>query len=117
MNNSGLCVKSPFFGLHHMYFLTSAVFLEFTDHQRNVFCVFSGEGVNRLRDYLNDYPTATYDPEGTMYDDRDGEDGETDQTVEMAGMMNATGLGADDEDMEDDVDGADGSQYEGEVDR
>lgn len=90
------------------------MFLEFTDHQRNVFCVFSGEGVNRLRFYLNE--DLPYDPEGTMYDDRDGEDGETDQTVEMAGMMHATGLGADDEDMEDDVDGGDESQYGGEVD-
>ncbi|OLN96713.1 SCF E3 ubiquitin ligase complex F-box protein grrA [Colletotrichum chlorophyti] len=26
---------------------------EFTDHQRGVFCVFSGNGVSRLRDYLN----------------------------------------------------------------
>ena len=26
---------------------------EFTDHQRHVFCVFSGDGVNKLRDYLN----------------------------------------------------------------
>ncbi|KAJ0161758.1 SCF E3 ubiquitin ligase complex F-box protein grrA [Colletotrichum tanaceti] len=26
---------------------------EFTDHQRNVFCVFSGAGVSRLREYLN----------------------------------------------------------------
>lgn len=92
------------------------MFLEFTDHQRNVFCVFSGEGVNRLRQYLNEDLRATYDPEGTMYDDRDGEDGEPDQTVEMAGMMHATGLGVDDEDMEDDVDVGDGSQYGGEVD-
>ena len=28
-------------------------FAEFTDHQRHVFCVFSGDGVNKLRDYLN----------------------------------------------------------------
>ncbi|KAF2717036.1 ubiquitin ligase complex F-box protein [Polychaeton citri CBS 116435] len=27
---------------------------EFNDHQRDVFCVFSGTGVTRLRDYLND---------------------------------------------------------------
>ncbi|KAM0323928.1 hypothetical protein ACHAQA_008509 [Verticillium albo-atrum] len=26
---------------------------EFTDHQRGVFCVFSGAGVSRLRDYVN----------------------------------------------------------------
>ncbi|WYZ46769.1 hypothetical protein EsH8_IX_000994 [Colletotrichum jinshuiense] len=29
---------------------------EFTDHQRGVFCVFSGIGVSRLRDYLNSSP-------------------------------------------------------------
>ena len=27
---------------------------EFNDHQRDVFCVFSGNGVGRLRDFLND---------------------------------------------------------------
>lgn len=27
---------------------------EFNDHQRDVFCVFSGHGVSRLRDHLND---------------------------------------------------------------
>lgn len=88
---------------------------EFTDHQRNVFCVFSGDGVNRLRKYLNEDPVATYEPEGIMFDDQDGE-AEADQTVQMAGMMNATGLGPDDEDMEDDVDVGDGSQYGGEPD-
>lgn len=30
--------------------------LEFTDHQRSVFCVFSGTGVSRLRDFLNESP-------------------------------------------------------------
>lgn len=50
-----------------------------------------------------------------MFDDQDGE-AEADQTVQMAGMMNATGLGPDDEDMEDDVDVGDGSQYGGELD-
>lgn len=88
---------------------------EFTDHQRNVFCVFSGDGVNRLRKYLNEDPVATYEPDGIMFDDQDGE-AEADQTVQMAGMMNATGLGPDDEDMEDDVDVGDGSQYGGEPD-
>lgn len=84
---------------------------EFTEHQRNVFCVFSGDGVNRLRNYLNDNLPATYD-EGTMYDDRDGDD--ADQTV--AGLMQITGLGPDDEDMDDDVDVGEGSVYGGEAD-
>nr|XP_036575971.1 F-box and leucine-rich repeat protein grr1 [Colletotrichum truncatum]KAF6782627.1 F-box and leucine-rich repeat protein grr1 [Colletotrichum truncatum] len=29
---------------------------EFTDHQRGVFCVFSGAGVSKLREYLNNSP-------------------------------------------------------------
>lgn len=33
--------------------LTSITLAEFTDHQRNVFCVFSGQGVVGLRRYLN----------------------------------------------------------------
>ena len=85
--------------------------LEFTDHQRNVFCVFSGEGVNRLRNYLNEHQ---HDTEGTMYDDREGEEGDADQQV--TGLMHATGLGADDDDMDDEVDVGEGSQYGGEVD-
>lgn len=31
---------------------------EFNDHQREVFCVFSGTGVTRLRDYLNEQKAA-----------------------------------------------------------
>ena len=82
---------------------------EFTEHQRNVFCVFSGEGVNRLRIYLNESPESLYETEGTMYDDREVEDMDTDQR--LPGLMHATGLNDDDDDM-DEVDGADGSQYE-----
>ncbi|KAI4192300.1 MAG: hypothetical protein LQ346_004372 [Caloplaca aetnensis] len=83
---------------------------EFTDHQRTMFCVFSGVGVNKLRDYLNsDDPASIYQTEGTMYDDREAEDGEADQQV--TGMMNATGLGVDDDDMNDDEEAGDGSQY------
>jgi hypothetical protein len=44
---------------------------EFNDHQRDVFCVFSNNGVTRLRDYLNSDPNnhPQYDTESTMYDD------------------------------------------------
>ena len=35
--------------------------IEFTDHQRHVFCVFSGDGVNKLRDYLNNHSASLYD--------------------------------------------------------
>lgn len=48
---------------------------EFNDHQRDVFCVFSGAGVNRLRDYLNgpdtQIPPLFDETDGTMYDDGD----------------------------------------------
>ena len=82
---------------------------EFTEHQRTVFCVFSGEGVNRLRQYLNTQPDIYDTPEGTMYDDREVEDIDNDQQV--AGLMHATGLNDDDDDM-DEADGGEGSQYE-----
>ncbi|KAE9967176.1 hypothetical protein BLS_007540 [Venturia inaequalis] len=46
---------------------------EFNDHQREVFCVFSNEGVRRLRNYLNEQARiqARYERDGTMYDDSD----------------------------------------------
>ena len=69
------------------------LFLEFTEHQREVFCVFSGEGVNRLRNYLKTDRSALQN--GTMYVDEDGED------QQFAGLMNATAIN-DDEDMDDD---------------
>ena len=85
-------------------------FLEFTEHQRNVFCVFSGEGVNRLRDYLDKDEQETLESGGSMYPHRDEEDLD-DQTV--AGLMHATGLGPDDEDMDDEGFPGEGSQYGG----
>ncbi|KAI9702211.1 MAG: SCF ubiquitin ligase complex subunit [Bogoriella megaspora] len=44
---------------------------EFNEHQRDVFCVFSGPGVARLRNYLNAEANAstTYDGETTMFDE------------------------------------------------
>ncbi|KAL8705606.1 MAG: hypothetical protein Q9201_001293 [Fulgogasparrea decipioides] len=87
---------------------------EFTEHQRHMFCVFSGPGVNKLRDYLSADPGSLYDTEGTMYDDRDGEDGDADRQV--TGMMNATGLGVDDDDMNDEDEAGEGSQYGAEAD-
>lgn len=90
--------------------------LEFTEHQRNVFCVFSGEGVNRLRDYLDKDEQDRLDSGRSMYRHRDEEDLD-DQTV--AGLMHATGLGPDDEDIDDEGFPGEGSQYgggEGETD-
>ncbi|KAK3077317.1 hypothetical protein LTS18_010596 [Coniosporium uncinatum] len=64
---------------------------EFNDHQRDVFCVFSGNGVTRLRDYLNEeHSLHQYDTDGTMYDDGNmminiGINGDMDQT--MGGVL------------------------------
>ena len=44
--------------------------VEFTPQQRDVFCVFSGEGVSRLRDFLN-HSTFRENNSITMYDDAD----------------------------------------------
>ena len=92
--------------------LTQPPFLEFTEHQRTVFCVFSGDGVNRLRNYLNTDPQSIYDTEGTMYDDREITDGDNDQQV--ASLMNMAGIN-DDEDGEEDPEVGEGSQFGGEA--
>jgi F-box and leucine-rich repeat protein GRR1 len=72
--------------------------LEFTEHQRNVFCVFSGKGVNDLRTYLNQQNYAM----GDEYDPRAVDDVDDDQT--MTGMMGTTTLNGD-EDGDVDADG------------
>ncbi|KAL4933689.1 uncharacterized protein BDV17DRAFT_278853 [Aspergillus undulatus] len=54
---------------------------EFTRQQREVFCVFSGEGVNNLRDYLNKESAPQRDlNEATMYDDDEELDEDEGQT-------------------------------------
>ena len=59
--------------------------------------MFSGEGVNRLRTYLNEAPADMYVDEATMFDDREGDqDGDT----AVTNMMNATVINDDDEDMD-----------------
>ncbi|KAK2629103.1 hypothetical protein QTJ16_002206 [Diplocarpon rosae] len=75
---------------------------EFTEHQRNVFCVFSGMGVMGLRNHLNSLEASEggYDPmiDGPLDDDDD-------QTMTGMGdttaMMGATILG-DNEDGDED---------------
>ncbi|KAI9720889.1 MAG: hypothetical protein M1812_002728 [Candelaria pacifica] len=62
---------------------------EFTDHQRDVFCVFSNDGVERLRSYLNEVEALAYEEEGTMYDEAD-EDNEDEN--QLAAGLNATAL-------------------------
>jgi F-box and leucine-rich repeat protein GRR1 len=71
---------------------------EFTPHQREVFCVFSGQGVIGLRRYLNN--EARLQRTGRPFDDDDEEtlngepagEGDDDDDQTMTGMMGATGL-------------------------
>jgi F-box and leucine-rich repeat protein GRR1 len=63
---------------------------EFNEHQRDVFCVFSGVGVTRLRRHLNT------DDEGTRYDH--DADGITADTQGMA-IDEEDGQGGDDSEM------------------
>jgi F-box and leucine-rich repeat protein GRR1 len=60
---------------------------EFTDHQRSVFCVFSGMGVTGLRRHLMNHPLGEDFDQQTIVDD--------DQT--MTGMMGAAALNVDDD--------------------
>lgn len=69
---------------------------EFNEHQRDVFCVFSGNGVSRLRDHLNEEETnPTYETDGTMYDDADEADMVVNVNVhqQVTAMMGATAIG------------------------
>ncbi|KAN0079696.1 hypothetical protein V8E54_004910 [Elaphomyces granulatus] len=69
---------------------------EFTPQQRDVFCVFSGDGVGQLRDFLNRSALPFHEEtEATMYDD----DEELDEDEgHVTGLMNATAINDDDED-------------------
>jgi F-box and leucine-rich repeat protein GRR1 len=74
---------------------------EFNDHQRDVFCVFSGLGVARLRNFLN---TADHNEDnrlslnhghGTMFNE--GEDG--DQIVDVTAQANGMAIDEMDEEF------------------
>lgn len=67
---------------------------EFNEHQREVFCVFSGVGVSRLRIFLNthgdreDRGDYDGDGEGTMYNEaEDGDSGMRNVTQGTNGMQ------------------------------
>jgi F-box and leucine-rich repeat protein GRR1 len=63
---------------------------EFNDHQRELFCVFSGTGVNRLRSYLTqEARNQPYDTEGTMFDETNFDDNASD----MMNQANEIDLG------------------------
>lgn len=87
-----------------LIYFTDPVILEFTDHQRNVFCVFSGEGVNRLRHYLNEAPQEIFDADGTMFDDGEADADEAGSAAAAGGniatIMQDTAINDDDEEMD-----------------
>ena len=67
---------------------------EFTQQQRELFCVFSGEGVNRLRDFLSRImPPYHEEAEVTMYDDDEELDEDEGQ---VTGLMHATAINDED---------------------
>ncbi|KAF9691080.1 hypothetical protein EKO04_011007 [Ascochyta lentis] len=65
---------------------------EFNEHQRDVFCVFSGVGVQRLRQFLNtdhdhqNRQASFSDNEGTMYEDGEEPDVILNVTAQANGM-------------------------------
>jgi len=88
---------------------------EFTEHQRQVFCVFSGQGVVNLRRYLNNEKRLRQE-RGEIDDDEETIDGEgdADDDQTMTGMMGATAInGAEDEgeaEGDEELEDGDGSQ-------
>jgi len=80
---------------------------EFTDHQRQVFCVFSGQGVIALRKYLNERPDMFSEVASDDDDTVDGEDGsEAPQTPVQYQHIAGDAL------QDPNVDGADGDADE-----
>lgn len=67
---------------------------EFTEQQRDLFCVFSGDGISELRDFLNRTVTTILQEgmDATMYDDDDELD---EQEGHVTGLMNATAINDD----------------------
>ncbi|KAF7897119.1 hypothetical protein EAF00_005347 [Botryotinia globosa] len=83
---------------------------EFTEHQRNVFCVFSGPGVNGLRSFLTrdltmELNRVAPEDEGALSIEEVANSqqplGAQDDQI-MSGMMNATALNPDENDGDDD---------------
>jgi F-box and leucine-rich repeat protein GRR1 len=71
---------------------------EFTPHQREVFCVFSGNGVIGLRRYLNSQ--ASVRGGGPEYEDDEVTLTGDDDNHTMTGMMGATALNGGEEENE-----------------
>ncbi|KAI9646008.1 SCF ubiquitin ligase complex subunit [Ciborinia camelliae] len=75
---------------------------EFSEHQRNVFCVFSGDGVNGLRTYLTRTDQIPNPDEDDVIEQGMGAQiipaVDDDQT--MTGMMNATAINTEENDAD-----------------
>ena len=69
---------------------------EFTDDQRTVFCVFSGDGVNKLRDYLNQHEESRR--AGYVQAVANGFDESMDEQDGINGMMQSAALDGEDYD-------------------
>jgi F-box and leucine-rich repeat protein GRR1 len=72
---------------------------EFTQHQREVFCVFSGQGVLGLRRYLNTEGRPRYEEDeitltgDNAHEDADGADALNDDDHAMTGMTGMMPMG------------------------
>lgn len=67
--------------------------VEFNEEQRGVFCVFSGDGVNKLRDYLNETEEQRYaNLSDEMSYDEDGDNEDESQNT-ITGLFQNTGIG------------------------
>lgn len=87
---------------------------EFTAHQREVFCVFSGQGVIGLRQYLNGQSRRTAftdDDDDTLSGELAGDSIDDDDQT-MTGMMGATALnGAEEDEVDEELDDVDEGQH------
>lgn len=92
---------------------TDSILLDFTDHQRSVFCVFSGQGVVGLRNHLNG---SERQPQGMHLAMRAGPPGDLPIFPAGAGpppaapQLNNVDDGLGEADAVDDDDGLDGSE-------
>jgi F-box and leucine-rich repeat protein GRR1 len=77
--------------------LLTYILPEFTPHQREVFCVFSGQGVTGLRRYLNQQAGVR---NGAEFDDDEVTLTGDDDNHTMTGMMSATALNGGEEENE-----------------
>ena len=87
-----LLVSPPLSPSHSRVKSDTNILPEFNEHQRDVFCVFSGAGVSRLRQFLNtdhdhqNRQASFSDNEGTMYEDGEEPDVILNVTAQANGM-------------------------------